>query len=169
MAEIKEQSSAADEVSGVGDVFWWLDIDLGLRFLGPAFIVDHALLQFADAGEVFIELVAVFAAEIGAQRLCLSTDIIENAAPIFESLELVLNIVRLAFKEQAGENSGRRIVSGNQSPCAGPRQAARAFTRQSETGKTCLRADVISGELIERDRIAKARSPGTRRSREEAG
>lgn len=107
MAEIEQQTRAADEVRSVGDVFRWLDIHSGLRFLGPAFVLDHALLEFTDAGKVFIEFVAVFVTEIRAQRFGLITDVIKNAAPIFEAANLLLHVFGIAFEEQAGEDSGR--------------------------------------------------------------
>jgi len=107
MAEIEEQTRAADEVGGVGDVFGWLDIHIGLRFLCPTFVNDHALLECADAGKVFVQLVTVFATEVRAQRFGLITDIIENAAPVFETTNLLLHVFGIAFEEQAGEDSGR--------------------------------------------------------------
>ena len=107
MTEIEEQSRAADKIGGVGDVFGGLDIQLGLWFFGPTFVNDHALLKRADAGEVFIELVAVFATGVRAQRLGLNTDVIENAAPVFETANLFLHIFGIAFEEQAGEDLRR--------------------------------------------------------------
>lgn len=139
MAEIEEQTRAADQVGGVGDVFGWLDIHLRLRFFCPAFVHYHAPLECPDTGKIFIEFVAVFATEATAQRLGLITDVVENAATVFKTANLRLHVFGLAF------------------------------TGQGETGETRLGADVISGELVERDRVAEPWSPGTRRSGEEAG
>jgi len=120
MCEVKEQTRATDEVGGAGDVLRRLDVHLELGCLGPAFGIDHPLLQFADAGKVFVELVAVVAAEISSQRLRLVSDVIENAAAVFEPAHLALDFLGTPFKQQAREDFGRRVVCRDERTGASP-------------------------------------------------
>ena len=92
--------------AGLGMSLRWLDVYLGFGFLGPALVVDHPQFQLADAGEVFVELIAVVTAEAGAQRLRLLADVVENAAAVFETAHLLPHLVGASFEEQLGEHLG---------------------------------------------------------------
>ena len=127
MAEIKEQARASDEVGSVGDVRGRLGIHFGLGRACPALVIDHAHLQLADAGEVFVELFTVFMTDFGAEGTGLRSQVIENAAPVIKTLKLGADGVAFAFEKEAGEDLGRRIVRRNERSRACPGKAARTF------------------------------------------
>jgi hypothetical protein len=142
---VRSKAPRPAEKVGVRDVLRRFDIDFGLGFLRPASVVDHALLKFTDAGQVFVELVAVFAAEMAAHRFGLVADVVEDAATIFEASQLVLHIVGFAFEEETGEDLGGRVVGGNER--AGATRESAGVAGQGEAGEARLRADVPGGVL----------------------
>ena len=107
VAEIKEQARASDEVGGVGDVRGRLGIDFGFGRACPALVIDHAHLQLADAGEVFVELFTVLMTDFGAEGTGLRLQVVEDAAPVIEALELGADAVAFAFEKEPGEDLGR--------------------------------------------------------------
>ena len=90
VAEVEKKPGASDEVGGVGDVRGRLRVHLGFGRARSALVVDHAHLQFADAGKVFVEFFAVLTADLGAEGMGLSADVVENATPIIKPLKLGL-------------------------------------------------------------------------------
>ena len=156
MGEIEKQARATDQVGRVGNVLRRSGVDFGLRPLSPVAIADHLLFQLTDAGEVFIHLVAVFRAKMGVQRFGLLTNVVENAAPVFEMAHLLTFLRSRAFEEQPRENSGWRIIRRDQRARPGPTEPTCPVARQGETRESRLRTDVASGELVERDRVAES-------------
>src|SRR5204863_4649106 len=111
----------------------------------------------------------VVTAEHGPQGSRLIAKVIEDAAAVFESAHLALDFVGSTFEKQAGEYFGRRIICGNERSGASPGETTRALARQRKAGKARLCPDVIGGDLIERNRVAKAGSPGSGNSGEKTG
>ena len=76
----------ADEVGRVGDVLRRLGVHLRLRLLRPLLGLRQPLLQFADAGEVLVELVAVAGAEPSdCSVLRLLADGVEDALAVLRA------------------------------------------------------------------------------------
>ncbi len=61
--QVEQQPRLADQVGGVRDVLRRLRVHLRLRLLRPLLGLRQPLLQFADAGEVLVELLAVAGAD----------------------------------------------------------------------------------------------------------
>ncbi len=127
VTEIKEQARASDEVGCAGDVRGRLGIHFGFGRACPALVIDHAHLQLADTGEVFVELFAVLMTDFGAEGTGLRSQVIENAAPVIEALELGADAVAFAFEKESGEDLGRGVVRRNERSRACPGKASRTF------------------------------------------
>ena len=117
VAEVEEKPGAPDEVGGVGDVRGRLRVHLGFGGPSPALVVDHAHLQLADAGKVFVEFFAVLTADLGSEGMGLSADVVENAASIIEPLKLGLDGVGFPLEKESGEYVGRGIVRRDERRC----------------------------------------------------
>src|SRR3954447_18748774 len=88
MRQVEQQPRPADQVVSIGNVLRGLDIHLRLRRPEPFLVDDQALLQLADAGEILIKLIAVVGAKLRSKRRGLITNVIEDAAALFEVLQL---------------------------------------------------------------------------------
>ena len=100
----------ADKVRGVVVVLRRFDIDLRLGFLRPLLGPCQPLLQLADAGEIFIDLVAIVGAEGRLHRLGLILHHVEDALAVAQASRLRLYLVRPAFQEQPREHTRRPAV-----------------------------------------------------------
>ena len=89
----------ADQVGAVLDVDRRLGIDLGLGFLGPGGGQCQALFQLADAGEVFIELLAIYSAQVVLHLLGLIADRVEDALPVSQPPRLGLHFIGTTFQK----------------------------------------------------------------------
>ena len=117
MREVEQQPRSADQVGRIGNILGRLDIDLGLGRLEPAFVLDQPLLQFADAGEVLVELVAIVGAEVGPQAGGLIADVVEDAPAVFETTHLGLHFVGADLRGTIG----RTPATASYPPARSPR------------------------------------------------
>ena len=111
------------------------------------------LLHFADAGEVFVELLAIAAPRSCWNSLAWSRTVSIMLSPCGEPLDLRCDFARRAVDEQLGEHVRRPIVGRNQHAAAGVRQAAARRRRQHErrkprVGRTSFSIANWSSEIV---------------------
>src|SRR5262249_5157865 len=123
--------------------------------LAPLLVDDEALLELADAGEIFIERALIVSTERGAERAGLVADAIQNAPAVFEAPQLGLDFVLFPFEEHLGEEPRWRVVGRHAGAGPRPRQPE-PLTREGQAGEAGLAADLLGCELIDRDRVADA-------------
>lgn len=131
MDELKQKLRLADQIGLAGHIARRIDIGFRLRSLRPLFRDGQVAFQFAHAGEILIELLAVAGSQTALHPLGIVTDGIEDASTVSQSPHLSLDFVRTAVEEQFGKQSRRRRLSRNHRAGACPRQAG-TLVRQRE-------------------------------------
>ena len=142
----------------------------GNRFLGfflPLLAGKEALLEFANAFVVVVELLAVRLADTLLKLLRAVGHGIEDAAPLADFVHLCFDLGRAALDEKFPEKGGRRILAGNLDAGLGIGEAGLRADRERERRETGKVADVCGCELIHGDAVAEAATAGMRRCGEE--
>src|SRR5262249_38240896 len=141
-----------------GDVLRRLGIDLRLGLLRPFLGLGQPLFKLSNTGEVFVELVAVIAAQRRLQLFGLVADHIEDALAVAQPASLRLHLIGPSFEEQPRKNARWPGIRRHWRARPGPRQA-KPFTREDQAGIAGLTAQMVGCELIQRDRVTEASPP----------
>ena len=88
----------------------------GLGFFDQSSACGQPLLQFADAGEVLVELVAVVGAEAGLHLFGLVADRVEDALAVAQAAGLGLHLVGTPFEEQPANTLDGQASDGTSAP-----------------------------------------------------
>src|SRR6185369_12008997 len=168
MNEVEPLPCFGNEVGPVRDYLRLFGLDFGLWLFRPRFGLRETLFEFANTGEVFVELFAVVAADDLFEPLCLIADGVEHTLAVREPAGLCLHFIGTAIEEEPREHARRPAFGGDGGTAACPRQAE-PFARQRQARKPRFAAEVLGRELIERNRVPEAGSPlGMRGCGEEA-
>ena len=139
-------------------------VDVRLGSAEPIAFVLHAAFEIANAGEVFVELLAVVGAERTAEAGCFGSQRIEHAGPADELRFALLQRCGRIGAEELIEENVRAILGGDRRAAGAPgegliviaAEAGAAFDAERERGKARLSADRLGEFLIARDAKAGA-------------
>ena len=142
-------------------------IDGGLGELGPFFLNDEALFEFADAGEVLVEGLVVCAAELAGEVGGLLAYEIHNTLAVFDLPHAGGFLLGVAFEEEPGEEAGGAGFGRDADAGAGVGESG-VVCREGERGDAGEVADAFGGVLVKRDGVFKAGLAGVGGAGEEA-
>src|SRR5262249_4967562 len=115
--------------------------------------LGQALLQIPDAGEVFVELVAVPDAKTWLHLLGLVPDRVEDALAVAQTSDLRLDVLGTPVEEQPGEHAARVNIRRHRGAAAGPGDPVLS---QVQAGEARLTSELLGRELVQGDGIAEA-------------
>ena len=168
LGEIQEQARAADVVAAVQRVGGRGFLDDRFGLLHPGFVGVELLLHVAHGLGVVGDLLLVVRAEAGLERGEAFAHAVEHALTALETGHFHFHLAGFAGEEEAGEDV-RGLVKRRHA-CAARRVRERAAVLRGEREEREARggADVLGGEVIERDAVAKAAGSGVLGAGEEA-
>ena len=134
-----------------------------LRFIEPLLRLEKSLFRFAHRGEIFVELLAIARADAALHAFGVFEHRIEHATSFAQPLDLRLLFFGTPLDEHVAEQARRLLDAENSYAACRYGNAAAA---EGEIAEPSLQADLLGGQLIERNRIAKIRRAGVRRAGE---
>ena len=153
--EVIHELHIADEIGAVFDIARGLSVDAGFGELGPLFLNDEAFFKFANAGEVLVEGLVIFAAEFSGDVSGLLTDEIHNTLAVFDLAEAGRFFFGVAIEEESGEETGGPGLGRDANAGAGVGKPG-VVGREGERRDAGEMADALGGVLVERDGVFKA-------------
>lgn len=135
--------------------------------MGPLFLNDEALFEFTNAGEVLVEGLVVFAAELAGDVGGLLTYEIHNTLAVFDLAQAGRFLFGVAFKEKFGKEAGGSGLGRDAHTGAGVAKAG-VVGGEGERGNAGEVAHALGGVLIDRDGVFEAGLSGMRGASEVA-
>ena len=165
---VEHQARLGDEFFLVLDVVGGFGGDDGLGLVFPGLGAVEALFEFADGRVVLVHARLVGFRERAVEALGLVADEIEEAAALFQGFDVGRDFLGVALHEEFLEQLLRAFLRRNGRAAAGVAEG-RAFIahRQHERRIARVVADLLGGELVERDPVAEAAALGMRGAGEE--